>query len=208
MATNVFRVLDSDMHIMEPPDLWQRYIEPEFKDQAPIGLTSEDVRDLRMAHSDGRQWGHNPSRDKVQSVRGQNFQRTQTIYRYYSEQGWSAKVQLEAMDVEGIDVAVLYPTRGLTALAEPHMEPRLAAAIALEVLGVRIDREGRCLLLVEGTQTHVVAAPGLERHVGLGGDQFARFAVEHENMPLLGHLRNSVDRLAVALDSDQSGRHR
>ena len=39
-------------------------------------------------------------------------------------------MQLEAMDVEGIDVAVLYPTRGLIALAEPNMEPRLAAAIA------------------------------------------------------------------------------
>ncbi len=101
MAKSGFKVFDSDMHIMEPPDLWQRYIEPQFKDQAPIGLTSDDVRDLRMAHADGRPWGHNPSRDKVQSVRGQNFQRTQTIYRYYSEQGWSSKVQLEAMDVEG-----------------------------------------------------------------------------------------------------------
>ena len=46
MAKSGFKVFDSDMHIMEPPDLWQRYIEPEFKDQAPIGLTSEDVRDL------------------------------------------------------------------------------------------------------------------------------------------------------------------
>ncbi len=84
MAKSGFKVFDSDMHIMEPPDLWQRYIEPEFKDQAPIGLTSDDVRDLRMALSDGRPWGHNPSRDKVQSVRCQNFHLTQTIYRYYS----------------------------------------------------------------------------------------------------------------------------
>ena len=34
------------------------------------------------------------------------------------------------MYVEGVDVAVLYPTRGSIALAEPNMEPRLAAAIA------------------------------------------------------------------------------
>ena len=27
-----FKVMDSDMHIIEPPDLWQRYIDPEFKD--------------------------------------------------------------------------------------------------------------------------------------------------------------------------------
>ncbi len=130
MAKNGFKIFDSDMHIMEPPDLWQRYIDSEFKGEAPIGLTSEDVRDLRMAHPDGRQWGYNPDRAKTRQSRGQNFNRTQGIYQYYSDQGWSAKVQLEAMDIEGIDVAVLYPTRGLTALAEPNMEPRFAAAIA------------------------------------------------------------------------------
>ncbi len=27
-----FKVMDSDMHIIEPPDLWQRYIDPEFYD--------------------------------------------------------------------------------------------------------------------------------------------------------------------------------
>ena len=39
-------------------------------------------------------------------------------------------MQLEAMDMEGIDVAVLYPTRGLQVLAEPNMDPTFAAALA------------------------------------------------------------------------------
>jgi predicted TIM-barrel fold metal-dependent hydrolase len=34
------------------------------------------------------------------------------------------------MDIEGIDVAVLYPTRGLRALVVPDMEPGFAAAMA------------------------------------------------------------------------------
>ena len=34
---NGFKVMDSDMHIIEPPDLWQRYIDAEFKDQVPQG---------------------------------------------------------------------------------------------------------------------------------------------------------------------------
>jgi uncharacterized protein len=37
MAKNGFKLLDSDMHIIEPPDLWQRYIDPAFKAQAPRG---------------------------------------------------------------------------------------------------------------------------------------------------------------------------
>ena len=31
MAKNGFKILDSDMHIMEPPDLWERYIDSKFK---------------------------------------------------------------------------------------------------------------------------------------------------------------------------------
>ena len=46
MAKKGFKVFDSDMHIMEPPDLWERYIDPEFRDQAPRGRTSDNVRDL------------------------------------------------------------------------------------------------------------------------------------------------------------------
>ncbi len=37
MAKNRFYVLDSDMHIMEPPDLWERYILP---------LSDEDKRKI------------------------------------------------------------------------------------------------------------------------------------------------------------------
>ena len=40
------------------------------------------------------------------------------------------KCQLEAMDIEGIDIAVLYPTRGLRALVVPDMDAEFAAAIA------------------------------------------------------------------------------
>src|SRR5207237_9706123 len=60
----------------------------------------------------------------------QNFQKNQGIYGSHAERGWTAEVQLEAMDIEGIDVAVLYPTRGLQALSEPNMAPNFAAALA------------------------------------------------------------------------------
>ena len=39
MANGRFKVLDSDIHIIEPPDLWQRYIDPAFRERAPVGLT-------------------------------------------------------------------------------------------------------------------------------------------------------------------------
>ncbi len=127
MAKKGFKVLDSDMHIMEPPDLWERYIDPEFKGQGPRGLTRSSLRESGLVHPDGKRWG---SESRGDVTRGHNFNNFQTLYRSHAERGWTAEVQLEAMDQEGIDKAVLYPTRGLHALAEPHMEPRLAAAIA------------------------------------------------------------------------------
>src|ERR1041384_506727 len=109
MAKNGFKIFDSDMHIMEPPDLWERYIDPEFRAHAPRGRTSENVRDLGTIFpavpKDSRRTGGTPHR-------GRNYHKNQDIYRHHAERGWTGEVQLEAMDTEGIDVAVLFPTRG------------------------------------------------------------------------------------------------
>jgi predicted TIM-barrel fold metal-dependent hydrolase len=129
MAKNGFKILDSDMHVMEPPDLWQRYIDAPFKARAPRGLASSNVRDLRMVYPDGREWARTTTRQN-DSARGQNFERNQAIYRDHAERGWTPAVQLEAMDIEGIDIAVLYPTRGLRALVVEDMDAEFAAAIA------------------------------------------------------------------------------
>src|SRR5688572_8532957 len=129
MAKNGFKILDSDMHIMEPPDLWERYIDVRFKSRAPRGVTSGNVRDLRMVYPDGREWARTTTRQN-DSARGENFTKNQTLYRSDAARGWSPEVQLEAMDTEGIDVAVLYPTRGLRALVVEDMDAEFAAAIA------------------------------------------------------------------------------
>ena len=43
MAKQGFKILDSDMHIMEPPDLWERYIEDKYKARAPRGVQSQSL---------------------------------------------------------------------------------------------------------------------------------------------------------------------
>ena len=34
MAKNRFKAMDCDMHVFEPVDLWQRFIDPKFADRA------------------------------------------------------------------------------------------------------------------------------------------------------------------------------
>src|SRR5207249_6538920 len=131
MAKHGFRVFDSDMHIMEPPDLWERYIAPEFRDLAPRGVTSENVRDLRIAFPPD---AHDRT-TFLPSRQGHNYQRNQVLYRDDAARGWSGEVQLEAMDKEGLDAAVMFPSRGLNVLVGTDggarvSDCRFAAAIA------------------------------------------------------------------------------
>src|SRR3954454_23507139 len=48
MAKQGFKMIDAEMHVMEPVDLWQRYIDPEFADRAPRRFSERrwDIRTL------------------------------------------------------------------------------------------------------------------------------------------------------------------
>ena len=35
-------VIDADGHILEPPDLWERYLEPKYRDRAIRIVTGQD----------------------------------------------------------------------------------------------------------------------------------------------------------------------
>jgi len=130
MSKNGFKVLDSDMHILEPADLWQRYIDAKFKHRAPLGMT-DHVRDLRLVGPDGKAWGRpvDPPSGTIPPP-GHFFQKNQKLFKPHNERGWSAQVQLDAMAEEGIDIAILYPSRGLNLLSVPDLEPPFAAALA------------------------------------------------------------------------------
>ena len=62
MAKNGFKLIDAEMHVMEPVDLWQRYIDPEFRTRAPRRLDERrwDIRTIVegevMAQIPGGDW--------------------------------------------------------------------------------------------------------------------------------------------------------
>ena len=131
MAHKGFKVFDSDMHVQEPPDLWTRYIEPKFKDQAPVGTTNY------LGDQDLRHEGTIISRLKVQAPHQGEMTEWFTdhhgrreIYEDFERRAWTPDTQIEAMDAEGIDVAVLFPTRGLFAHAREYDDDEFAAAVS------------------------------------------------------------------------------
>ena len=51
MARNGFSFIDSDLHICEPVDLWRDYIDPRYKDQAPVGTETTGLfSEMNLLH--------------------------------------------------------------------------------------------------------------------------------------------------------------
>jgi predicted TIM-barrel fold metal-dependent hydrolase len=121
-----FKVLDSDMHLREPADLWERYMQPALRERAPK-IVSSPTRSSAMVLLEGRiLQGYPPT------YRGGIFDATRIDAEIAPARarGFDAASQLWAMDREGIDVAALYPSIGLGVLMRDDLDPGLAAAIA------------------------------------------------------------------------------
>ena len=132
-------ICDSDLHVMEPPDLWERYIDPAYAHAAPRGL-SEIPRDMRVRvknHVMLRTGCHPPDARRGPQDRAGRRTTTTSTPRPRPGAG-TPQSQIDAMDAEGLDLAVLYPSRGLFVLGLDSseqiggdgLEPEFATAIA------------------------------------------------------------------------------
>ena len=125
MVKKGFKIIDSDIHVMEPADLWDRYLDSPFKGR--VKGFYEFTEDMRL-EIDGNVLPTVLA--TAERLATKEMARTEVVYKKYVAGGWTSKLQLEAMDEEGVDIAFVYPSRGLFAQAVDGMDPKLAAAIA------------------------------------------------------------------------------
>lgn len=121
------KVVDSDAHVIEPNDLWERYIDSQFFDRRPIvnpnrvvGLT---VEGLYMPA------GYAGNDSESTEFEMHLEERSRETLHEGIQRGWSADFYLETLLKENIDAMVLHPTIGLYATAIDGMDPFLASAI-------------------------------------------------------------------------------
>src|SRR5688572_31060072 len=113
MAKNGFKAMDSDMHVFEPADLWQRYIDKKYLDRAPKGL-NRSFRDLGI-ELEGKVM---PIPRQPENPALANYGKA-FLEEKYGEAGRGtldgiSKIQPRAK--EGFAVAGLFPRRGRRAL--------------------------------------------------------------------------------------------
>jgi uncharacterized protein len=122
---NGFKIIDSDMHIIEPPEMWEKYIDGAFKDRAPkiagrypvgtYGLMEGQMLPTVDSHARERWNG-------MFHVVGPHLQSD-------AARGFDPVAQIAAMDREGVDLAALFPTIGLYVMGFDGLDAAFAAAI-------------------------------------------------------------------------------
>lgn len=124
-----YRVMDSDLHVFEDGDTFGKYMDPRFSDRAPV-YKGWSITDFPYWELDGRTIPPWSTSDVV--ARAQHFlhSKTDAVYAEAKKRHFDAESTLKAMDIEGIDVAILYRTFAHMLLSLDDLAPELAAAIA------------------------------------------------------------------------------
>ena len=113
--------ISADSHITEPGDCYLPYIDPEFRDRAPVAFTHEQlgavisidngrsVVPYGMIAAAGRPW------DQI----GPNIH---VGWDELHAGGWDPKARLEEQDRDGVKVEVLYPSVGMLICNHPEVD--------------------------------------------------------------------------------------
>ena len=119
------RIISSDSHVIEPPDLWTSRIEPDLKDQAPH-VVSEATGDWWYIE------GHRTNSFQGGTQAGVRFERPEELkmggaWEEVRPGGYLPEERIKDLELDGVYGEVIYPTEGL--LAYNARDNRLLTAI-------------------------------------------------------------------------------
>jgi uncharacterized protein len=128
-----YNVIDADGHVLEPPDLWENYIDPKFREICPKLLITEDGREvLRLEGDQAIDLGRGKKPLTLGGLgtfgaRAGGVKSMRVAYLDGKRGGFDPHARIPDMDAEGIDAAFLYPSLGLFLGAT--REPEFSAAV-------------------------------------------------------------------------------
>lgn len=106
---NGLRIVDSDVHVIEPRGVYEDYLDERYRDRMPkyLGWGPTNFPHWQVEGRIIPPW----ARDKtVAAVQKYLDAPTEELYRSIREREYDAASTLEAMDLEGIDLAVVFRT--------------------------------------------------------------------------------------------------
>ncbi len=138
MTKKRFTVFDSDSHVVEPPEVWTKYLEPEYRVLGKSALWREEGRlgsylkvNGKMFRDTGNTniprhaiWRPGTTWSDIGSL-------DPDVPHPMNEGAWDPEARLRDMDAMGIDQAFLYPTwfaEGFHLVEDPDVAYALARA--------------------------------------------------------------------------------
>ena len=122
------KVIDADGHIVEPRVVWEEYVEPAYRNHAPQVRRNREGRDDLWINGESR--AMHSVNIAAASIPGglSDPEKARTLtWDDMVPGGYDPHARIRAMDLEGIDIAVLYPTLWL--LYGDVQDPKAAAAV-------------------------------------------------------------------------------
>jgi uncharacterized protein len=123
-----YNLVDADAHVLEPLDLWVKYLEPAYRDRAPKAIVDTDGKQRLLI--EGKVYGSKTKGINAIGGLGARQGAVDTSKMTYNDGrpgGFDPHERMKDLDLDGIDAAFLYPTLGL--YAGTIQEPNLAAAV-------------------------------------------------------------------------------
>ena len=107
-----YNVIDADGPILEPLDLWDRYIDPKFRERRPRFVIDENGKERLSV--EGKLLGNPRGIGSLGSVGvRQGIVKAGTLkYAEGRKGGFDPHARIVDMDADGIDAAFLYPSLG------------------------------------------------------------------------------------------------
>jgi hypothetical protein len=146
---NGFHFIDSDAHVIEPSDMFARYLDPKYRGQMPVAWADYQGEPLafgfevRIPKPAGGEYVMPFGNDPLTGVNSINaHSRVATFdggsrialpgheeaYAEFARQSFPPEMYKLAMERTGIDYMVVYPTAGLLTTAVPDLPADTAAA--------------------------------------------------------------------------------
>ena len=109
-----YKIIDADSHVIEPHQMWAKYLEPQFRDFAPSP-------DLKVKGE--------PITEKIsQQVQKEGNRRMMHAHPHAYLNDYDVESHVQAMVLMGVDMAFVYPTYGLWLFAIDTLPPEVVGA--------------------------------------------------------------------------------
>jgi predicted TIM-barrel fold metal-dependent hydrolase len=145
MSREGFLIMDSDLHLMEPEDLWARYLDEPYRANPPkffgaqkqsLAPNKEDkgntdtIFGIEVQGQVIPAFANAPGAIRQSRELARRSRARHPHFQVARARGFDPASTLAAMAIEGIDVAVMYGTRGRQILMHDDLAPDYAAALA------------------------------------------------------------------------------